>query len=378
MVFIPAQLKRIDHVQHAYKCQACSEKNLSDKIVKAPVPKTPLAHSFGSVSIIAHTIHQKFNLKVSNYRQEEDWNKLGLPITRKEIANWHIKSSHYYFEPLYDLLREKLLEQPILHADETSYKVLESDSQLTYYWTFLSGKHEEQGITLYHHDKRWRGLVVKEFLGDYNGYVHCDMWSAYRQLEWAELVGCWAHVGRKVFEATPKKADKTSLGAKGLRYCDHLFALENDWVDLSTEERLHKRQIELAPLMGEFLDWCREQAVLSGSKLGRGVAYSLKYENTLKTVLQDGHLVLSNNLAERAIKSLVMGRKNWLFSQSFDGAKATAIIMSLLETAKRHDLNTEKYMTYLLEHLPSEESLANKDVLEAYLPWAESIQNNCK
>ena len=154
--------------------------------------------------------------------------------------------------------------------------------------------------------------------------------------------------------------------------------MENDWVDLSTEEHLHKRQIELAPLMDEFFDWCREQAVLSGSKLGMALEYSLKYETTFRTILSDGNLVLSNNIAERAMKTLVMGRKNWLFSQSFDGAKATAIIMSLLETAKRHDLNTEKYMTYLLEHLPSEESLANKDVLEAYLPWAESIQNNCK
>ncbi|HEV5497881.1 TPA: transposase [Streptococcus pneumoniae] len=119
--------------------------------MKAPIPKAPLAHSFGSASIIAHTIHQKFNLKVPNYRQEEDWTKMGLPITRKEISNWHIKTSQYYLEPLYNLLRERLLTQPLLHADETSYRVLESDSQLTYYWTFLSGKAEKQGITLYHH-----------------------------------------------------------------------------------------------------------------------------------------------------------------------------------------------------------------------------------
>ena len=124
---------------------------------------------------------------------------MGLPITRKEISNWHIKASQYYLEPLYNLLREKLLEQSLLHADETSYRVLESDSQLTYYWTFLSGKAEKQGITLYHHDQRRSGLVVQEFLGDYSGYVHCDMWSAYRQLEEAELVGCWAHVRRKFF-----------------------------------------------------------------------------------------------------------------------------------------------------------------------------------
>ncbi|MEY8463831.1 IS66 family transposase, partial [Streptococcus merionis] len=308
LVFIPAQLKRIDHVQHAYKCQTCSEKNLSDKLIKAPVPKAPLAHSLGSASIIAHTIHQKFNLKVPNYRQEDDWNKLGLPITRKEMANWHIKSSQYYFEPLYDLLREKLLEQSVLHADETSYKVLESDSQLTYYWTFLSGKHEEAGITLYHHDKHRSGLVVKEFLGAYDGYVHCDMWSAYRQLENAKLVGCWAHVRRKFFDATPKQADKQTLGLKGLAYCDNLFALEASWESLRSEERLVKRQTELAPLMDEFFDWCRAQAVLPGSKLSQAIEYSLKYEATFKAVLEDGNLVLSNNMAERSIKSLVMGR----------------------------------------------------------------------
>ena len=378
LVFIPAQLKRLDHVQHAYKCLKCSQENDRDKIIKAPVPKAPLAHSLGSASIIAHTIHQKFNLKVPNYRQEEDWAKMGLPISRKAMANWHIKSSQYYFETIYDLLREKLLEQPILHADETSYKVLESDSQLTYYWTFLSGKHEEQGITLYHHDKRRSGLTVKEFLGNYDGYIHCDMWGAYRQLEKAELVGCWAHVRRKFFEATPKKADKRSLGAKRLAYCNQMFGLESSWEKLSVEERLKKRQEELKPLMENFFYWCRSQAVLSGSKLGRAIDYSLKYEETFKTILKDGNLVLSNNRAERAIKSLVMGRKNWLFSQSFEGAKATAIIMSLLETAKRHGLDSEKYITYLLTHLPNEETLAKREVLEAYLPWAEVVQENCK
>ncbi|WP_050207081.1 IS66 family transposase, partial [Streptococcus pneumoniae] len=378
LVFIPAQLKRVDHIQHAYKCQTCSKNNPSDKIVKAPIPKAPLAHSLGSASIIAHTIHQKFNLKVPNYRQEEDWARMGLPITRKEISNWHIKASQYYLESLYNLLREKLLEQPLLHADETSYRVLESDSQLTYYWTFLSGKAEKQGITLYHHDQRRSGLVVQEFLGDYSGYVHCDMWSAYRQLEEAKLVGCWAHVRRKFFEATPKQADKSSLGAKGLAYCDQLFSLERDWEDLSADERLQRRQEELYPLMENFFAWCRRQSVLPGSKLGRAIEYSLKYEETFKTILKDGHLVLSNNLAERAIKSLVMGRKNWLFSQSFEGAKATAIIMSLLETAKRHQLNSEKYLSYLLESLPNEETLVNKEVLEAYLPWTKVVQEKCK
>ena len=102
-----------------------------------------------------------------------------------------------------------------------------------------------------------------------------------------------------------------------------------------------KRQDELEPLMAEFFDWCRRQAVLPGSKLGRAIEYSLKYEETFRAVLKDGSLDLSNNMAERAIKSLVMRRKNWLFSQSFEGAKLSAIIMSLLATAKRHHLDSK-------------------------------------
>lgn len=378
LIYVPAQLKRVDHIQHAYKCVACSKKNATDKIIKAPVPKAPLAHSLGSASIIAHTIHQKFTLKVPNYRQEADWQKMGLPISRKEIANWHIKSSQYYFEPLYELLHEKLLTQDLLHADETAYRVLENETPLTYYWTFLSGKQAAQPITLYHHDQRRSGLAVQEFLGEYDGYVHCDMWSAYRQLPKAKLVGCWAHVRRKFFEATPKQADKQSLGRKGLAYCDQMFSLEASWAELPSAERLCKRKERLAPLMTTFFDWCRNQSVLPGSKLGRAITYALKYEETFKTVLTDGSLVLSNNLAERAIKGLVMGRKNWLFSQSFEGAKSSAIILSLLETAKRNGLDSEKYLTYLLEKLPNEESFAKKAALEAYLPWSETVQADCK
>ena len=136
------------------------------------------------------------------------------------------------------------------------------------------------------------------------------MWSAYRQLPRAKLVGCWAHVRRKFFEATPKQADKKSLGRKGLDYCDQMFSLEASWAELSSAERLCKRKERLAPLMTTFFDWCRNQSVLPGSKLGRAITYALKYEKTFKTVLTDGSLVLSNNRAERAIKGLVMGRKN--------------------------------------------------------------------
>lgn len=129
----------------------------------------PIAHSYGSSSIIAHSIYQKYELKVPAYRQENDWQKLGLPIQRQDLINWQMKCSEYYFKPLYDLLRERLLKQKILHADETSYRVLESETIKTYYWTFLSCKQEKKPITLYHHDPHRSGKVAVDFLGDFLG-----------------------------------------------------------------------------------------------------------------------------------------------------------------------------------------------------------------
>ena len=150
------------------------------------------------------------------------------------------------------------------------------------------------------------------------------------------------------------------MGRKELDYCDQMFSLEASWDELPSDERLCKRKKILAPLMMAFFDMCRNQSVLPGLKLGSAITSVLKYEEIFKTVLAEGSLVLSNNLAERAIRGLVMGRKNWLFSQSFEGAKSSAIILSLLETSKRNGLDSEKYLTYRLEKLPNEEFFAKK------------------
>ncbi|RVU69786.1 IS66 family transposase, partial [Lactobacillus xujianguonis] len=308
------------------------------------------------------------------------WQKMGLPVTRQDIINWQTKSTEYYLEPLYQLLKEKLLEQKFLHADETTYRVLESETVKTFYWTFLSDKQAEKPITLYHHDPHRSGQVVTSFLGNYSGFLHCDMWQAYGQLVQATLVGCWAHVRRKFFEAVPPEASNKSISNQGVRYCDRMFALEKDWENLSNQERLQLRQKKLAPLMEEFFDWCRKHKAMTlpNSKLGKAFAYTLNHETTFKHVLLDGRLVLSNNLAERAIKTLVIGRKNWLFSQSLNGAKSSAIILSLIETAKRNDLDPEKYLKYLLYKLPNESTLTDKEALSAYLPWTKQVQASCR
>ena len=182
LLFIPAQLKRLDHIQHAYKCKYCSRRNYSDKIIKAAVPKAPLNHGLGSASLIAHSLYQKYEMKLPDYRQESDWKKMGLEVSRQMLNYWGLKSSEYYFKPMFELLKQKLLTSPILHADETYYTVLESETIKTYYWVFLSGKHDPYKITLYHHDPSRSGKVALNFLGDYPGYLHCDMSNYLKQL----------------------------------------------------------------------------------------------------------------------------------------------------------------------------------------------------
>ena len=329
LLFIPAQLKRLDHIQHAYKCKYCSRRNLSDKIIKAAVPKAPLNHGLGSASLIAHSLYQKYEMKLPDYRQESDWKKMGLEVSRQMLNYWGLKSSEYYFKPMFELLKQKLLTRPItrpiLHADETYYTVLESETIKTYYWVFLSGKHDPYKITLYHHDPSRSGKVALNFLGDYPGYLHCDMWQAYEQLPKATLVGCWAHVRRKFHEAVPQTASGKSLAQKGVNYCNRMFYLEQTWENLSKQARYQLRQEKLKPLMQEFFNWCEKNktTVLPGSKLGK------------------------------------------------------AIILSLIETAKRNKLDPGKYLNYLLQKLPNEEIL-DSETLEAYLPWQEKIQINCK
>ncbi len=197
----------MDHIQHAYKCKYCSQRNLSDKIIKAVVPKTPLNHGLGSASLIAHSLYQKYEMKVPDYRQESDWKNMRLEVSRQMLNYWDLKGIEYYFKPVYDLLKQKLLMRPILHADETYYTVLESETIKTYYWVFLSGKHDQYGITLYHHNPSRSGKVALNFLGNYPGYLHCDMWQAYEQLPKATLVG----VGLMLEESFMKRYHKRLL-----------------------------------------------------------------------------------------------------------------------------------------------------------------------
>ncbi|MGT2755538.1 IS66 family transposase, partial [Streptococcus ovis] len=187
----------------------------------------------------------------------------------------------------------------------------------------------------------------------------------------------WAHARRYFHDACPKVANKDSLALQGKHRISAMFKFEKDHAHLSGEELIQARTEKLKPLVDDFFDWCRDKNVLPGSKLAKAFNYCLNHERELRQVLSHPQLVLDNNLAERQVKEWVIGRKNWLFSSSRKGAESLANIKTIAETAKANGLNVEKYLKYLLEHLPNEPIL-KMEVLEAYLPWNENVQETCK
>lgn len=378
LAFIPATIKRLIYRQHSYVCKSCERKGITS-IKKASVPKPLISNSLGSSSIVAETIIQKFQQKVPAYRQEKYWQSLGLEISRDNICNWQIISSEQVLQPVYDVLHDEIIKQNIVHADETSYQVIQSNKVKTYYWQFCSGKLEERQIVLYHHSESRGHEVPLEFLDGFTGYLNCDGWGAYHLLPKVTLVACAAHIRRKFYEAIGNKKDpnQASPAYIGYSYWQRMFRLEKKWRDMVPLERLSHRQNELKPIMDEFWEWLEKLNALPHSKLGRAAEYAAKQRSGIMEVLNDGRLEFSNNKAERMIKELVMGRKNWLFSTSLKGAQSNGVILSIMKTAEQQGLNVRKYLNYLLTEIPNL-AIVDHKALEDYMPWSADIQLNCK
>jgi len=375
-LFIPAHVEVNVHHQTAYKCHHCEKTSGQSQIVKAKPPVPLIPNSLGSASIVADTIIEKFVKKVPAYRQEKLWATINFPINRDMITNWHILSVENALEPMFDLLHDKLQEQEVIHADETTYNVLESQKVKSYFWHYLSGKHEPQQIHLYQFEDTRGHHVPDQFLGNFHGYCHSDGYRAYFKIDRIKNVSCFSHVRRQFYEIVVNSSQKKGQAKVALDYCDKLFKLERKWKELSVEERKERRNKELKPVLDEFYQWMSNLPHLPKTKLGGAIAYAMNMREGIYKVLEDGRLELSNNRAERGIKELVMGRKNWLFSQSFKGAKAVGIIQSILQTARANGLNLRKYLIFLFEKIPNLPVL-NQAALEAYLPWQPEIQEIC-
>ena len=216
------------------------------------------------------------------------------------------------------------------------------------------------------------------FLKEFNGYLHADGYDGYHRLpEKIVVVGCWAHLRRRFDEALkalPEKNREGSATLLGKQYCDRLFEIERKLCDVTYEERYSNRQKLAAPLVEEFFSWAESLGALPKSGLGKAIYYAKNQKKYLERYLLDGRLEISNNLAERSIKPFVIGRKNWLFANTSKGARASAIMYSIIETAKENGLNPYAYLMFLLKTLPKRTT----ENLDGFLPDGILIPCSCK
>lgn len=358
---IPAKAVIEQHVQYVYGCRDCEKNSCNVPIIKAKADLPLIKGSMASAEAVAQIMTQKFVMGAPLYRQEQEWKRNGILLSRQSMSNWLIRCTEDYLLPVYERLHELLIGYEVLHADETTLQVLHEEGKTpqskSYMWLYRTSGDAMRPIVLYDYQPDRKAERPKAFLKGFRGYLHADGYSGYHSLpEEITVVGCWAHARRKfdeAFKCMPEKARAGSLVLRAKGYCDRLFALERDFADLSVQKRFEKRQELSKPLMDEFFCWLRAQNASTKSLFGSAANYALSQQKYLIRYLLDGRLEISNNRAERSIKPFVIGRKNFLFANTARGAKVSAIMYSLIETAKENGLNPYEYLVYILKAAPN-------------------------
>jgi transposase len=388
---IPAQVMVTERIRYIYACRNCEKARISTPIIAAPMPNPVIKNSLASPSMLAHIMSRKYMEAIPLYRQEQQFKRFGINLSRQTLSNWVIKGS-LWLETLYEAMHRELISKDVLHADETVLEVLREPGRETtaqsYMWLYRTSR-ADKGIILYEYTQGRSGDYAKTFLKGFSGYLHTDGYAGYHKLAGQEneegitLVGCWSHARRKYDEALKALGTKESPAAvtikQGLNYCNQLFKIEEQIKDFSAKDRTKYRLGKSEPLLLEYFAWLEKMQpmVLPKSKLGDAIGYSLRQRKYLERFLLDGRLEISNNRAERSIKPFVIGRKNWLFSNTPKGAKASAVIYSLIETAKENELNPFPYLEYLFEQLPNVD-IKNPQIVEKFLPWSEDLPACCR
>lgn len=383
---IPAQVKVVEHVRHVYSCRHCERHEIETPIVTAKMPEPVFPGSLASPSAMAYTMTQKYVEGMPLYRQEKHLERFGVSIPRQTLANWMVYGAITWLELIYNKMHAQLLELDTMHADETTLQVLSEPERpatsTSYMWLYRSG-HTDVPIVLYDYQQTRAAKHPRRFLKGFQGYLHVDGYPGYNGLPDVVLVGCWAHARRKFTEALkalPESAATTAVKAnEGLDFCNKLFDIERDLKDKSPQERYEKRLERSQPVLEAFFAWLKEQTprVLPKSALGQAIKYCRNQWERLEAFLEDGRLEIDNNRAERSIKPFVIGRKNWLFSNTAKGAKSSAIIYSVVETAKENGLNPFNYLSYLFEELPNIDT-TDEVQLTRLLPWSASLPDECR
>ena len=382
VIHVKPSMYMLEYVGTTYGCPVCKDTEDPQFVKDNKAPAALIKGSYTSPSLTSWVLYEKFAKSVPFYRLEKSLEELGAKISRTTMANWAIQCNSLYFKNLTDYFHRELLKRKYLMMDETPIQVLHEPGRTpeskSYVWLMRSGNDGLPPIIYYRYAPTRSGDVALELTdGIQPGtYLMCDGFSGYNKLKDVRRCTCYAHIRRYFYEAIPAGHDRdiTNPAVQGVMYCNKLFSYENKYAERHYKpETIKKRRLkDEKPVIEAFLDWADKQVVTGNSKFSKALTYFKNRRNDLMTYLEDGHCSLSNNWSENSIRPVTVGRKNWLFSDSVEGAQASAITYTMVEMAKAHNLNIYGYLSYVLEQRPDE--TWSDEQLAELAPWSEKLQ----
>lgn len=385
--FVPAHFETVEEIVYVYSCPQCSVMTRADK------EPSLLKGSIATPSLVAAVMNAKYVNGIPLYRQEQEFSRYGLVLSDKTMANWMIRCSEEYLYPIYNLMKEYLLNSKYCHCDETRVQVLDEPNQkaetTNWMWVYMTDKYSESPLmVLFQYERTRGGYHPKEFLSGYSGYLTTDGYQVYHSLPESIIVtGCMAHARRrfdKCLEVLKKDMTKEQLKAtvayEALSRIGMLYKIEEIISDKSPQERYDERQKQSKPLLDALFEWLKSYNIEDldrRSLIGDSILYMLGQEKYLRRYIEDGHLSIDNNACERSIKTFAVGRRNWLFCKSIRGAESSAIIYSITETAKLNGVKPYNYLSYVMETMLKHQNDTDYKFIENLLPWSPNLPQEC-
>ena len=383
---IPQTFLVDEHHVHVY-----ASKDNNGVIKKADRPADLFRNSIATQSLVATIMTGKYQNHLPLNRQIEFFKANGISLEENTIANWMINASDIYLSIIYDELHKHLYDSKVIHADETPFEVIKdgrpagSQSRM---WVYRNGACEkEHPVIIYDYQPTRKADHPDEFLKDYNGILVTDGYQVYHSLEkkrdGLKVAGCWVHAKRgfsELVKAVGIDNVEGTTSSVAIKKISRLFYLDNKLDDLPPDERKKQRQILLKPKVDAFFEWAKKeyQKLPSGSGTAKALNYCINQEQFLRVFLDDGDIPMDNNLAEQAIRPFTLGRKNWMNMYSTRGAGASAVIYSLVETAKANDLRVFEYLDLLLTELSAHIDDTDRSFLEDLMPWSDKVKDQCR
>lgn len=381
---IPASFEVHEHHIAVYKGK-------NGKLAKAEHPKEMLNNSIATPSLVAAVINAKYTNGMPLYRQEQECARKDVNISRQTMANWVITTAERYISLVHDKIREEIKTSHIIHADETPVMVTKDGREgmhKNYMWVYRTGDMcKANPAVLYDYQKTRKADAPRDFLNGFKGKLVCDGYQVYHALENEastefEVAGCWAHARRPFAEIVKSLGNDKAIGTVAygaLVQIQNIYHTDNSLKKLPPSKRKAQRKVLVKPLVDHYFEWAKDSLnrVPPSSATAAGIKYSLNQEKYLKTFLTDPELPLDNNLAEQAIRPFCVGKKNWKLIDTVNGAKASAILYSIVETAKANELNIYQYFKYLLTEIPKHMDDTNLHFLNQMLPWSKELPEIC-